>query len=30
LRHVETGGFRAVGQRFEGLEQRAVLAHSVE
>ena len=27
LRDVETGGFRAVGQRFEGLEQFAVLAH---
>jgi hypothetical protein len=27
LRHVETGGLRAVGQRFESLEQFAVLAH---
>ncbi|MNK76393.1 hypothetical protein D3C87_959600 [compost metagenome] len=27
LRHVETGGFRTVGQRFISLEQLAVLAH---
>ncbi|MNP67390.1 hypothetical protein D3C76_1632170 [compost metagenome] len=27
LRYVETGGFRAVGQGFIGLEQFTVLAH---